>query len=207
MATARSFSWQPIAVIGIVIALTIALLILWFASYIFLVIFAAILFAILVDGLAMLMIQWISLPRGLARGVVIVLLLVAIAAFLTLAGPRVSSQLSQLADAPNMIVTSRLADERLWAEVLNVGGYDLLVAPYDRDEVVRIAAQAWLDWERKRAVRYQVATGASYSPFDLAGRVAVTEPRDQGGLLAFPPGDDSVLDKGAHGYQAKVSSR
>jgi DNA-binding NtrC family response regulator len=116
-------------------------------------------------------------------------------------------QLSQLADAPNMIVTSRLADERLWAEVLNVGGYDLLVAPYDRDEVVRIAAQAWLDWERKRAVRYQVATGASYSPFDLAGRVAVTEPRDQGGLLAFPPGDDSVLDKGAHGYQAKVSSR
>lgn len=121
MATARSFSWQPIAVIGIVIALTIALLILWFASYIFLVIFAAILFAILVDGLAMLMIQWISLPRGLARGVVIVLLLVAVAAFLTLAGPRVSSQLSQLADQlPRSIEQlSELIKAQPWGSLLD----------------------------------------------------------------------------------------
>jgi DNA-binding NtrC family response regulator len=116
-------------------------------------------------------------------------------------------QLSLLADAPNIIVTSRLADERLWAEVLNLGGYDLLVAPYDADEVVRIAAQAWLDWERKRTIRCQRATGASRSPFDLASRVTATQLHDEGELPAFPPGEDGALDKGALGYQAKLSSR
>ena len=116
-------------------------------------------------------------------------------------------QLSLLADAPNIIVTSRLADERLWAEVLNMGGYDLLVAPYDTDEVVRITAQAWLDWERKRSLRYQRATGASSRPFDLAGRVAVSQSHDLGELPAFPSGNKGAASKGAPGFQAKLSSR
>jgi DNA-binding response OmpR family regulator len=37
---------------------------------------------------------------------------------------------------PPLIVTDRLADERLWAEVLNLGGYDLLTTPFDAKEVL-----------------------------------------------------------------------
>jgi len=39
--------------------------------------------------------------------------------------------------APLLIVTSRLADERLWAEVLNLGGWDVLAKPFDDREVLR----------------------------------------------------------------------
>ena len=34
-----------------------------------------------------------------------------------------------------MLVVSRHADERLWAEVLNLGGFDVLALPFDRDEL------------------------------------------------------------------------
>lgn len=43
---------------------------------------------------------------------------------------------------PKLIVASRLADERLWAEVLNLGGYDLLVKPFVADEVQRVVSLA-----------------------------------------------------------------
>ena len=45
---------------------------------------------------------------------------------------------------PPLIVSSRVADDRLWAEVLNLGGYDLLTKPFAATEVsrvVRLAAQ------------------------------------------------------------------
>ena len=38
---------------------------------------------------------------------------------------------------------SRLADEALWAEVLNLGGYDLLASPFDPIEVDRVVTLAW----------------------------------------------------------------
>jgi DNA-binding response OmpR family regulator len=41
----------------------------------------------------------------------------------------------ELADPPVLIVTSRLADERLWAEVLNLGGFDVLPKPFRESEV------------------------------------------------------------------------
>ena len=47
---------------------------------------------------------------------------------------------------PHLIVTSRLADERLWAEALNLGCYDVLVKPYDTSEVIRVVSTAW--WRR-----------------------------------------------------------
>lgn len=43
---------------------------------------------------------------------------------------------------PPLIVVSRLADERLWAEVLNLGGYDLLVKPFVASEVTRVVRMA-----------------------------------------------------------------
>src|SRR5262249_55183013 len=44
--------------------------------------------------------------------------------------------LSDLPAPPFLIVCSRLADERLWAEVLNLGGYDVLPTPFDATEVL-----------------------------------------------------------------------
>src|SRR5215469_2930781 len=39
------------------------------------------------------------------------------------------------ADGTPLIVTSRLADEYLWSEVLNLGGYDVLAKPFSDREV------------------------------------------------------------------------
>jgi DNA-binding response OmpR family regulator len=41
----------------------------------------------------------------------------------------VLEQVTILSDPPSLIVTSRLADERLWAEALNLGAYDVLAKP------------------------------------------------------------------------------
>ena len=59
------------------------------------------------------------------------------------------ADLQNRADPPSLIVSSRLADERLWAEVLNLGGYDVLVQPFDRAEVLRVARMAWASWRQR----------------------------------------------------------
>lgn len=56
-----------------------------------------------------------------------------------------------LPNAPSMIVTSRLADDSLWAEALNLGAYDVLAKPFDRTELVRSVSSAWLHWFHSRA--------------------------------------------------------
>jgi DNA-binding response OmpR family regulator len=43
---------------------------------------------------------------------------------------------------PAVVVVSRQADERLWAEVLNVGGFDLLLKPFEVNEVRRVMNMA-----------------------------------------------------------------
>jgi CheY-like chemotaxis protein len=47
---------------------------------------------------------------------------------------------------PCVIVTSRVADDRLWAELLNGGAFDLLAKPFVRSEVIRIVHSAWVHW-------------------------------------------------------------
>jgi len=47
---------------------------------------------------------------------------------------------------PPVIVVSRLADEHLWKEVLNLGGFDVLVKPLDKQEVSRVLNFAWDHW-------------------------------------------------------------
>jgi CheY-like chemotaxis protein len=51
-----------------------------------------------------------------------------------------------LPDPPVLIVTSRLADEYLWAEALNLGAHDVLAKPFDTSEVVRVLGSAWRHW-------------------------------------------------------------
>jgi DNA-binding response OmpR family regulator len=53
--------------------------------------------------------------------------------------------------APPIIVTSTHADDWLWAEVLNLGGYDVLAKPFDLKEVVRVTSLAWLHWRGRAA--------------------------------------------------------
>jgi CheY-like chemotaxis protein len=54
--------------------------------------------------------------------------------------------LEQLPEPPFLIVTSRVADERLWAEAINLGAYDVLAKPFDRTEVMRVVSMAWIHW-------------------------------------------------------------
>lgn len=61
-------------------------------------------------------------------------------------------RLRSLSSPPFLIVTSRLADDRLWAEALNLGAHDVLAKPFEATEVVRIFSMAWLRWEQRKKV-------------------------------------------------------
>ena len=56
---------------------------------------------------------------------------------------------ARMCHGPNLIVASRLADERLWAELLNLGGYDLLYTPFEASETIRVISLAWQQWSRR----------------------------------------------------------
>jgi DNA-binding response OmpR family regulator len=77
--------------------------------------------------------------------------------------------------SPLLIVTSRLADERLWAEVLNVGGWDVLTKPLNRTEVIRVVESAWRQWQNQqdqhqspaRAQRHTATFAAGVTPLPV----------------------------------------
>lgn len=52
-------------------------------------------------------------------------------------------------DSPVLVVSSRTADDRLWAEVLNLGGCDVLAKPFEAKEVVWTVRMAWNDWSSR----------------------------------------------------------
>ncbi|MGA2041241.1 MAG: hypothetical protein ABSH42_18330 [Bryobacteraceae bacterium] len=56
----------------------------------------------------------------------------------------------RLPEPPPVIVTSRVADERMWAEVLNLGGHDVLARPFNSEEVIRTLTSAWSLSQHKR---------------------------------------------------------
>lgn len=60
--------------------------------------------------------------------------------------------LAHLQDPPSLIVTSRSADEHLWAEALNLGAHDVLAKPFDRSEVIRVVSMAWMHWMAQHSV-------------------------------------------------------
>lgn len=61
----------------------------------------------------------------------------------------VLEQIQLLPDPPLLIVTSRLADEHLWAEALNLGAYDVLTKPFDAREVIRVLNAARHYWQHR----------------------------------------------------------
>jgi len=70
------------------------------------------------------------------------------------------NRFAQWPDEPLLVVSSRQADDHLWAEVLNLGGYDVLAKPFDRAEVVRVIGAAWLHW-RQRGVAHAMRRAAA----------------------------------------------
>jgi DNA-binding NtrC family response regulator len=59
-----------------------------------------------------------------------------------------------------LIVVCRLADNRLWSEVLNLGGYDLLASPLDDREVSYVLGSACRDAYEAEPVREEEPLGA-----------------------------------------------
>jgi DNA-binding response OmpR family regulator len=60
-------------------------------------------------------------------------------------------QLRAIPDVPYLIVTSRLADEQMWVEVLDGGGFNVLEKPFDSTELFRVVSLAWLAWNDRGA--------------------------------------------------------
>jgi DNA-binding response OmpR family regulator len=60
-------------------------------------------------------------------------------------------------EPPQLVVTSRLADESLWAEVLNRGGFDVLAQPLEGEEVTRVISAAARHFDNERQRRFKSA--------------------------------------------------
>ena len=58
--------------------------------------------------------------------------------------------ISHAPDAPAVIVSSRLADDRLWAEALNLGAWDVLARPFVASEVFQSVSAAWRHWRNRQ---------------------------------------------------------
>jgi DNA-binding response OmpR family regulator len=65
----------------------------------------------------------------------------------------VLSGLAPMLEPTRLIVFSRNADDRLWAEVLNLGASDLLTTPFHEPELVFAIGSAWLHWEGEQERR------------------------------------------------------
>ena len=73
------------------------------------------------------------------------------------------SAAQRLPFAPLLVVTSRLADEVLWSEVLNLGGYDVLAKPLSRVEVQHVIdSAAWKCRSGPRIASRHVVVRSSY---------------------------------------------
>ncbi|MCZ2075813.1 MAG: response regulator [Bryobacterales bacterium] len=59
----------------------------------------------------------------------------------------VFDELEGFPGAPLVIVVSRFADDALWAEVLNMGGYDVLLKPFEPKELMWSLTSAYRHWE------------------------------------------------------------
>ena len=81
--------------------------------------------------------------------------------------------LRQNPDSPLLVVTARLADESLWAEVINMGGYDVLAKPLDAEEVSRVVDAALRHFDNERRVERSPAKPVMMSAaFAKAAEVA-----------------------------------
>jgi DNA-binding response OmpR family regulator len=78
-----------------------------------------------------------------------------------------------LPDPPPLIVTSRLADEQLWATALNLGAYDVLPKPYWGTEVVRSLGSAFRHSQSRTRAAEKRASSSTAASSPLAGSGAI----------------------------------
>ncbi len=76
---------------------------------------------------------------------------------------RLLDVLRDLPSPPQLVVTSRTADDYLWSEVLNRGGYDVLPRPLNRDEVERVIAGAGRQFRSLREGLVRTASAGNAS--------------------------------------------
>ncbi len=65
---------------------------------------------------------------------------------------------------PKFVVSSRLADDQLWSEALNLGADSVLAVPFDAQEVTYVVRSAMDAWNYRRgatSVRKSLAAAAS----------------------------------------------
>jgi hypothetical protein len=85
-------------------------------------------------------------------------------------------QTETLPRPPRFLVSSRLADDYLWVEVLTVGGYDLLRTPFLAREVLHAVESAWNSWQRqwvpatRRGARHEARPGAVEHSLERSSR-------------------------------------
>jgi len=90
------------------------------------------------------------------------------------------AELTRVGCPPNLIISSRLADEQLWAEVLSLGGYDVLMTPFEREEVFRVGSYAWMDWRGRLG---KLVSPASQPPAaGVSAQPGIKPPGNAGGL-------------------------
>jgi DNA-binding NtrC family response regulator len=90
---------------------------------------------------------------------------------------------ARLPAPPKLIVFTRLADESFWAEVLNMGGFDLLMTPFEPEEVLRVTFAAWSRWECDFAASTARESEAADPATVSAGECCHTLRRTAGSLM------------------------
>lgn len=58
-----------------------------------------------------------------------------------------------------LLVASIHADDGLWMEVLNRGGYNVISKPFDEHELVRLVSVAWLHGRERARLQVQARAG------------------------------------------------
>jgi DNA-binding NtrC family response regulator len=76
-------------------------------------------------------------------------------------------ELEDFSPSPPLIVTSRHADNCLWAEVLNRRGYDVLSVPFEGKEVLRVMAGTIAPSDRRLLMKgkHRAQGGAQWPAF------------------------------------------
>src|SRR5581483_7834823 len=75
--------------------------------------------------------------------------------------PNMLEELLSMTAAPQLVVTSRVADDCLWSEVLNRGGFDVLPEPFDREELERVVSAAARHYHSLSAYRSTAKASAA----------------------------------------------
>jgi DNA-binding NtrC family response regulator len=78
---------------------------------------------------------------------------------------------SGVEEPPQLVVMSKDGDERLWAEVLNLGAWDVLIKPFHPKEVYRTIHAAWQHGVNRRIAPLKRAVGSEHRTASLAANV------------------------------------